>query len=1378
MKTNFDFRRKILIALFIALPFILFNSCEHLLDSPSIPNEKTTVGGTLSAPTGLKASQGLKRKISLSWNAVDGAKYYNVYFSESDTTEFTKIGEPKTNSFDDANISAGRTLYFKVCAVKSDGTQSSFSSLVKGTSLAEPIISSGEVTDSSATISWFMENARSIDGQDNYEDLLKFDVVCEPKSGNGGKIETIAAKEFLNSSYEYTFEKLSGAQDYQFYVKAYLETDQQSFEQSRTVDKTTLTSYMPLAPEFNATRGESTTGITLLIKLPEMVMVNTETPTSQNEKIDEPYPLYFKIFRKHANDENYNFEKPVAILYYNGNVGKNGELGEAAAPSVSDYKETAYKPGSEIKWLDDSADLIGGEKYDYMIRSYVDANYSKVLWPEEEDVSKRYTNMNYGTDPAKATEAMGWKSAHPIFEVNRSRFENNGKEFSEDGAKVLSVKFGFKAEWKDLGKAGEYKFAIKQSYKPFGAGDGKDIWLENNTFFATLDDINSYVIEFGSKEKGLSESEKGAYSYTLYVVAKTAEIGDIEDGSDKVLDAVKAMDEIIVSDDVNLPTAELAVQGGFKDKVLLTISSLEKGVKYEVARTIMENGVPKPDGILNLDEIVVNDDNAGNAYAYQDTSVKGNCSYSYVLKAVAESGAYDQSASQSAETLGTPEVEFVTTSLSYDSITVSFKGVLAARKYEIKIGNGGDFGNGDTFRFNVDDLKSGASGSVSSVSVNAVSPTSLAMAEISLTDKYTVKINKPYGYDDANLAGKPADVIVTACSDVDNAPSEPKAVNVIGPALLEAKVVEGGENSISISWNKIEGANGYLIRRVMYDDVKMTEVAEDSECTYYYDSKNKTLSVIEGGSIAGRAQVADGENTFALTDTYQEASDSTEAYERTQAKISWGLPFRYVVLPISDDKGDFTFGTGKKALELAASKVAYKNIKKTDGVATWGYGLNLVADKATSGNTQNLAWEKPHADIAGETAYAATKPVVYRRTAGGSGAFDLFSDNIQDIKDKDAAIKLNKDFCSAFEYLVKYYPDGATLGSTALPPDSLLKDIADKKTEYDTPNGKMTEQDNKGYLLAIEGFTATPDKTAYYERLSWNLWNYNARAVGPDSMTILIQNNNISADAQEALTIEEANTNKTIDVIGSDITAEKLGTSSLRIKPAGIVDGKGAAAADGLLKVLRDYKHNYTFKLTRKGVGNDGEDLTIANTDYEDVKTAWREITDEELVRAATLAMSVGMEKSLPKSRWDRTGSPSETYSPTTQGSLGDVYTKWNSMSYDIHKITFNSCIMDMKAKSGNIVVSFLKLDGSITGRLDSNFARSIPPDSYSGTITITNVIDNETSTLKFDAARRDSTDKLILTHNGIDKKFGNITPLPYHDHNNNEFFNDSEEWQ
>lgn len=154
---------------------------------------------------------------------------------------------------------------------------------------------------------------------------------------------------------------MAGSQDYQFSVKAYLETDQQSFEQSRTVDKTTLTSYMPLAPEFRATQGESTKGITLLITLPEMVMVTTEAKESSNGKVDEPYPLYFKIFRKHANDENYNLEKPAAVLYYTRNVGKNGELGEAGAPD-SDYKDKAYKPGSEITWFDDSADLARRRK--------------------------------------------------------------------------------------------------------------------------------------------------------------------------------------------------------------------------------------------------------------------------------------------------------------------------------------------------------------------------------------------------------------------------------------------------------------------------------------------------------------------------------------------------------------------------------------------------------------------------------------------------------------------------------------------------------------------------------------------------------------------------------------------------------------------------------------------------------------------------------------------------------------------------------------------------------------------------------------------------------------------------------------------------------
>lgn len=1186
----------------------LFSSCKQLASfDPGVDGARVAVNKTFAAPTGVTATQGRKRIISLEWTPVSGARYYDIYCAKSATAEFAKVGETNKNSFDD-KVGAGSTMYYKVCAVKSNGTQSAFSTIVKGTSLAQPVISGivDDKDDFSVTISWFMENACGVDGRSNYEDELKFEVFCEPKNGgseNNSQSKVVEAKK-KPSSYECAFENLASSTEYQFYVVAYLDKDQQNTESSPKVDKTTLTSYMPLAPEFTVSQGESAQGIRLFIKLPEKVMVQTETKLSPNKKVNEPYPLYFKVSRVIAGSENY---EDVCDLYYNGT-----ELTETPV----EYEEGGkpYEVGKTVGWFDDYANLIGGVKYEYKIISCSDTNaYDKIVCPEGKE------NNSTSTLDNKASKAIGWKSALPSFKV-----KSPVKTLSENKSEVLSYEFGFDAEWKDLGKAGDYKFAIKQNRRSLGAEDsaGEDTWLDGGKFFETLEELTSHKVKFGSNS-GLDEKETGLYAYTLYIVSK--DVGKIEEAlgvEGKELCHADAIDKVLVTKSVNLPKPEFTVKGGYKDKVDLTVSNLQPNVTYEVTRTtILKDGIPSNDS-EKIPLYETGNDVTSTTFTYPD-EVQGNCRYSYILKATDKNGGgYSLSESQEAETLGTPDASFNSEALGYDSVTISFDKVLAAESYTVQFGaSNSGFGGGATFEI----TKSGEKW-VGSSSGGATAKVDFA------ADRFTVTIEKPEGYDDATKAGDTADLTVTAKSDVDNAckDDEPVPVNVLGPALLDAKVNAAAttDESISLTWSKVEGAKGYLIRRVMYSDAGMTKPADGSGVTYYCDAsdKNDKNVTVDGAKVGGRCTVT-GDAAFTLTDTYMEKSGDNadlEVYHEAQAKIAWGLPFRYVVLPVFDEK-DFDFESNSLALK-SGSKVMYNDLTPTKATATWGYGLNLVAEKAMSGNEQGAKWNKPHVDKTGETDYTTTKPVVYRRTAGDSGKFERFRDDSSEISDEKAIMAIkpgDNAYYGAFEYIVKYYPTGKSTDETISPPDSLLAEIAKRTAKYETPDGTKIEQDNKGYLLTIENFLAEIDKTKdYYEKISWKSWNYNTRAVGPDTMTIFIQNNNISADPKLAVEIVEANAEKTINYVGSDIDGASLGASSIHIKPKSVSDnGAGTAATDGLLKVLRDYKHNYTFELQRAG---DEKPITVSNKDYDAsyIKTAYRQITIDEFIDIS--AMSIG----------------------------------------------------------------------------------------------------------------------------------------------------------
>jgi mannan endo-1,4-beta-mannosidase len=79
-----------------------------------------------SAPANLSASAG-DRQVHLSWNAVPGASYYNIYWSTNPgvkKTNGTKIGNITDTSYIHDNLTNGTTYYYVVTAVNSYGESS------------------------------------------------------------------------------------------------------------------------------------------------------------------------------------------------------------------------------------------------------------------------------------------------------------------------------------------------------------------------------------------------------------------------------------------------------------------------------------------------------------------------------------------------------------------------------------------------------------------------------------------------------------------------------------------------------------------------------------------------------------------------------------------------------------------------------------------------------------------------------------------------------------------------------------------------------------------------------------------------------------------------------------------------------------------------------------------------------------------------------------------------------------------------------------------------------------------------------------------------------------------------------------------------------
>ena len=150
--------------------------------------------GTLSAPTvtGGNDSQG---RPTLKWNAVTGAAKYEVYRARSKDGDYIKYSTVTGTSYTNTSyIESGNTYYYKVRALKSDGTAGAWSSVVSVTykqTLSAPTVTGGNDAQGRPTLKW-----DKVAGAAKYE-------VYRARSLNGDyiKYSTVTGTSYTNISY-------------------------------------------------------------------------------------------------------------------------------------------------------------------------------------------------------------------------------------------------------------------------------------------------------------------------------------------------------------------------------------------------------------------------------------------------------------------------------------------------------------------------------------------------------------------------------------------------------------------------------------------------------------------------------------------------------------------------------------------------------------------------------------------------------------------------------------------------------------------------------------------------------------------------------------------------------------------------------------------------------------------------------------------------------------------------------------------------------------------------------------------------------------------------------------------------------------------------
>lgn len=1314
----------------------VFFGCENdLIPSPEIDkiidSGGTSINEAVKPPAGLTASHGGYKSVTLSWNAAANAVRYNIYGAANPFETFVKVGETKdASSSIELDEVAGAVRYYYVKSIDYKGGESFASSTVKGSTMATPSITMIESSSdgTQATVSWWMSNCDST----TYSDSVKYKVRCFLEDGKS--VDETTCDGTVSSV---VFKGLSPKTKYLYDVGAYIPVnaaEENKYEWSDRIDSETARKLIPdAAKEFTATQGTLYTKVELSWLLPDFVDAKVSSSLFNRN------PVYFTIERKEKDSVSQEWtcivpyigscltsaEKiPGGIVFDCASLSSENTDVKLEAGTLENAETsetyTGYIPGTKIYYCDTSA--VAGVKYEYRITSFTDDSKNAVSSENSRSVCE------------------GWSLSTPSFETSAVY------EKADDGSTLHSaVKVEYKFDFDTLGLDETYGYVITSQRTPLSADEAGEEVFEG--YWTDEASVNSAAktFAFDATDEAANSLLEGYYKFKAYVVP--AGMNSVPAGEDEYFARAEAFGVVtVVHDSANLPSVTgFSVEDGYSDKFKIkwdynsNYDYVLKWIPYEGETALAEESLALSKDDLNA----LAEKSSDGSVTYEHAALSGD-RRKYMLEASA-GFSITKKADSVSETLGTA-VPYCT-QYFYDKIVVSWKTVQLAKSDAADFTVNAYYKDDETKTPVVD--FAGGNGAVVFDETAGI---------------YTCTLENPAGYNDVLRSGKTILFAVTAASSKTSDTTEAVfATATLGPALVNARVAAPSSEEIVLEWNAVKGAAGYIIRRALYSDG--TAAAVDKADTYFYDCEKGALTV--GGESVDEARAtvskteADGGTVYSLCDKYAAVSDSDNKnpYQKNQARIAWGLPFGYAVIPVREEN-DFSFTEG--FVLDAGSKVDY--CTKTDEAgevtstaladvkgACFGYALNLKAQKAEQGDSQRVDWELPYLTASG---IEQKVPNLYRREVLENASFGSW----ERIAAVTVPLKADSVYATyrvpeadrekAFEYAVNYNPGTAEFKKEFV-------DYCENKKEenggrYTYPDGVECESEFKGYLLYDDNYSVAyaaetdSSKPEYYaERVTIGNWNKNARALGPDTYTVSILNNNLGSEWIPVLTFNAADFSATTaaDDIRFSLTE---GILEARLYPKAIAEGT-AQTTEGALKVLRDARHYYRITLTR------GEHSAVVDSGA----YAYRQITAEELVRAATLAMAVGIHKAVNNQgiAWTGGQSGSSTESAPGSGSTS-ISTSGGFLTEVVSNVTYTNYLPVVKNNE-----TFLTVSGKVKGNTGSNFATSCPYKWISdGVITITGPsylkddIGLYSGTLTFNGVEITSVDKIVVNNQNVDK--------------------------
>lgn len=1329
--------------LFVSSVFLM--SCKQvLLPQPGGFDQSKNSSGSITtewtAPTDLKVTQGLQGRIELTWKPVLNAVRYFMYRSDTPFGNFVQVGET-TDALYTQKVPAGTDTYYKITAVNLQNQETDYSVAVRGTSLAQPVISDiqgdAQEGDSTVTVYWYMNNV------DAYADAVRYELVCYDATG---KEQKRIPGESGNKT-ELTVTGLTPNTTYLYQVEAYNIAEQDKTEASDKIDAQTARRLRPNPPE-NLTVSQGAFGDKVKVSF----VLPTKVDVAVEKNVYEQFPLYFKIYRKVAGEDDSTYE-PVCGYFgsIKDNADKNGGVCFADQYTPTD-PDAPYQEGETVTWTDST--VVRGRQYQYKVQSYTDIE-SRVIT----------------SDKSIATSEPAWAVAPLSFEMDPVIYDD---EYDSEGNPVSHKTANLSATltFDTLGKADSYTYELTVNYRRRNNGDGS---LSESTptklgDFFTVDELSDHIY------KADLHANPGSYSFTVNAKHKTS-------GWTESITTPNS--RYVVPDLQPLIVQNLVVQDGYPDKFVLTWDR-DPSVTYEI-KYKMEDA---QGGDYTLIEPVLADEGAEpgqtQPFEYPLTHYDGSQGKNAVTSGDAlrieivpytdyqgdnHKAGTPESPDQLFYTLGTPAVTFDQTKTAADSITVTWPKIEKATSYEVTYAYDGV---SDTTQV----LRDGAATTFADAykADTQIIPVTKE-EEIQVTDDITCVIPKPIGYDYMAYSGKDVTVTVKAINETRKTETTKSATTrTLGPAATGVNAtVATKENGIHVSWKEIPGATGYLIARTRYgatntDDSRST----DGEFVYFYDAGAQKLTII-GQDITPGSSVVSNKGTFTLSDTYSDSTnvaqdDPSRKFRIEQDKLGWGYPYRYQVFPVTESSPSFS--RSENLNQCTVGSVTYQDADKNYAAGSAiGYGLDVKATKAESADTVTVTWTKPYLED-----NTTLKPVLLRIESGSTEkSWKSYSQADLETDLNKATVHLSGDMINrnkAYDYVIKYVPSG----SSGFSYDPLAAYIEAQKGDK-----TLNEPANKGYFFSVIGAEATKTDikdggvSTFAEELAITPYNWTERKNGPEEYKIYIKNNNIGKNADGEVWHLVATVPVRKDSYGtptvsvSDIKVTVSG-SNLRFTPDFDKDVHG-----GLLKVLRDYKHYYKIEAIRTITDSDGVETKISTVIGED-DSIWgaRQITAKELVKAATLAISDGLYL-VNGTAWN-TGLWGRDENAISPGS-GSVYAKsdFGVKNWDIVYTNYKTALQSKDGRKN----TFLTINGTLNPKTNAinQYPQKYESNNYIDVSGPADVNGMYSGKIKFNSLTKSSSQGISVQYpqGNSDVILGNVTPLPFSGHG---YLNDSEEWK